>query len=57
MSLSLNKDAMNYFASLDDTTRYDIKSYIQNCNTGNEAKFKINSAIENLANNSVDFLK
>lgn len=57
MSLALNENAMNYFATLDDTTRYNIKSYIQNCNTGTEAKEKINTVINNLANNSIDFLE
>lgn len=56
MSLGMNEFAMDYYSKLDNTTRNKIKNYIQNCSTGNEAKEKINIAVKNLEENTLDFL-
>ena len=51
MSLSLNN-----FSKLDISNQLKIANYIQNSSTGYEVKEKINTAIENLKNISLDFL-
>ena len=56
-SLALNKDAMNYYSTLDNIVKNNIKSFIQNNSSGIEAKEKIDIAIKSLENNSIDFLK
>jgi len=56
MSLGMNEFAMDFYAKLDTTTRNKIKTYIQNCNTNDEAKEKIHTAIQNLEKNNLDFL-
>lgn len=56
MSLGMNEYAMEFYSSLDSSTRDKIKQYIQNCSSGKEAKEKINTTIKNLEKNSLDFL-
>lgn len=51
-----NNEALNNFSKLDISNQLKIKNYIQNSSTGYEVKEKINTAIENLENNSLDFL-
>ena len=56
MSLGMNEFAMDFYSSLDTTTRDKIKSYIQNCNSGTEAKRKIRQTVENLEKHNLEFL-
>ena len=51
-----NNYALNNFSKLDISNQLKIANYIQNSSTGYEVKEKINTAIENLENNSLDFL-
>ena len=51
-----NNEALNNFSKLDISNQLKIANYIQNSSTGYEVKEKINTAIENLENNSLDFL-
>ena len=51
-----NNKALNNFSKLDISNQLKITKYIQNSSTGYEVKEKINTAIENLENNSLDFL-
>lgn len=51
-----NNEALNNFSKLDISNQLKIANYIQNSSTGYEVKEKINTAIENLKNNSFDFL-
>ena len=57
MSLGMNEFAMDFYAGLDDVTRNKIKTYIQNCSSGDEAKSKINTTIRNLEKHNLDFLE
>lgn len=56
-SLAQNKDAMEYYSTLDDNVKNNIKLFIKNNNSGAEAKKKINIAIDNLNKNNINFLK
>ena len=56
MSLGINEFAMDFYAGLDNTIRNKIKAYIQDCNSGSEAKEKINITIKNLEKHNLDFL-
>ena len=51
-----NNEALNNFSKLDISNQLKIANYIQNSSTGYEVKEKINTAIENLKNNSLEFL-
>ncbi|MDD2376938.1 MAG: hypothetical protein PHD15_06125 [Clostridia bacterium] len=51
-----NKDALKYFANLDENTKQRISDYIQNVTTGEESKEKIYNSIQGLANQNVNFL-
>lgn len=51
-----NNYALNNFSKLDISNQLKIANYIQNSSTGYEVKEKINTAIENLKNISLDFL-
>ena len=51
-----NNKALNNFSKLDISNQLKITKYIQNSSTGYEVKEKINTAIENLKNISLDFL-
>jgi len=56
MSLAMNMDAMSYFGSLSDQTKSDVIKYIQNSQTGYEAKQKVNQAVSGLSRQSTDFM-
>lgn len=56
MSLGMNEFAMDFYSGLDTGTRDKIKTYIQNCNSGSEAKSKIRQTVENLEKHNLDFL-
>ena len=56
MSLGMNEFAMDFYSGLDTTTRDKIKSYIQNCNSGTEAKAKIRATVKNLEEHNLEFL-
>ena len=51
-----NNKALNNFSKLDISNQLKITKYIQNSSTGYEVEEKINTAIENLKNISLDFL-
>ena len=51
-----NNYALNNFSKLDISNQLKIANYIQNSSTGYEVNEKINTAIENLKNISLDFL-
>lgn len=51
-----NNKALNNFSKLDISNQLKITKYIQNSSTGYEVEEKINTAIENLENNSLEFL-
>lgn len=57
MSLGINEFAMDFYAGLDDTTRDKVKKYVQNCNSGSEAKQKIRTAVKSLEEHRLDFLE
>ncbi|WP_461612324.1 hypothetical protein [Clostridium sp. Marseille-QA1073] len=57
MALLQEPDARTSFQNLSDEQKTNVIRYIQNNNlTGTEAKNKINNAIKNLNNNSIDFI-
>lgn len=56
-SMSQNDKAMSYYSSLSQTQKESISKYLQNCSSGNEAKEKINTTINNLENNNISFLE
>lgn len=56
MSVAQNENALNYFANLDANTKNKIVEYIQNSNTGDDAKLRINTTVDCLEKNSLDFL-
>ena len=56
MSLGMNEFAMDFYSGLDNETRGKIKAYIQDCNSGKEAKAKIRNTIENLEKHNLEFL-
>ena len=51
-----NKDALKYFANLDENTKQRISDYIQNTTTDEESKKKIYTSVQGLANQNIDFL-
>jgi len=55
-SLAQNKEALNYFGGLDKTAQTQIKQYIQDTTTGDEAKQKVGTCVECLAKRNTDFL-
>jgi hypothetical protein len=55
-SLAQNEEALNFFGTLDRNTQMQIKGYVQNVSTGDEAKQKINTCVECLAKKNTDFL-
>ncbi|WP_454053407.1 hypothetical protein [Clostridium sp. Marseille-Q7071] len=57
MALLQEPDARASFQNLSDEQKTNVIQYIQNNNlTGIDAKNKINNAIKNLNNNSIDFI-
>ena len=57
MSLGINEFAMDFYAGLDSTTRDKVKKYVQNCNSGSEAKEKIRPAVKKLEEHDLGFLE
>lgn len=51
-----NSNALSNYSKLDELKKIEITNYIQNSSTGLGAKEKINTAIKNLENNTLDFL-
>lgn len=56
MSLSQHEDALKYYGSLDKMQQEQIKNYIQNSTTGDEAKQRIENSVNGLSNNNLNFL-
>ncbi|WP_291579546.1 hypothetical protein [Clostridium sp. UBA6640] len=57
MALLQEPDARDSFQNLSDEEKTNVIGYIQNNNlTGTDAKNKIDNAIKNLNNNSIDFI-
>jgi hypothetical protein len=56
LSLGMNEFAMEFYTELDNTTRENIKNYIQSSNNGAEAKSKIKETIKNLEKHDLKFL-
>lgn len=56
MSLSMNQKAMQYYSGLSLEKQNDIVKYVQNNQTGIEAKSKVENAIRGLENSNIDFL-
>ena len=57
MSLAMNKNAMDYYATLNYDNQMKIVSYIQDNKTGFEVKNKIRNVINNLEKGNIDFIK
>ena len=57
MSLGMSEFAMEFYSEIDNDTRNKIKTYIQDCNNGNEAKDKIKTTIKNLEKHDLGFLE
>ena len=55
-SLSMNRNAFNYYSSLDKETQFQINEYIQNAYDINETKSRISQSINALSNNDTSFL-
>ena len=55
-SIAQHDEALKYYGSLDKDTQTKITDYIQSSNTGDEAKQKIDTSINGLANQNTDFL-
>ena len=55
-SLSQDVEALSFFGGLDDRTKGQIISYIQSTNTGEEAKARIEKAVECLGKKDLGFL-
>lgn len=57
MALFQEAEARSYFESLSDEEKTSIIRYVQEGNvTGEDARHKVTSAIENLKNNSINFI-
>jgi len=55
-SISQNNKAMNFYSSLLEHQKESISKYLQNCSSGEEAKEKLNTVINNLENNNLSFI-
>ena len=56
MSLAQHTDAMNFFGTLDTAQKSKIISYIQNAQTGDEARQRIDTAVNMMQQHDVDFM-
>ncbi len=56
MSLSMNNEALDYYCSLDDKIRQMVIQNVVCCETGEEAKKKIKTAVNSLAKHDLSFL-
>ena len=57
MSLAQNEQALDYYSTLNTSMKNNIKLFIQNASTGDDAKSRIELAIENLSNQSTSFIR
>ena len=55
MELYQNKNALHTFAALSQNERNDIIRYIEASENGDDAKKRINNAVENLNKRNLDF--
>lgn len=55
-SLSMNKQAMDYYSTLDFDTQAQITRYIENATSTKETKNRINSSINALSHADTSFL-
>ncbi len=51
MSLAQNEKALNYYSTLANYEKENIKNYIKGARTGEEAKMRIETTIQNLEKN------
>lgn len=56
LSIGTNQEALKYFGNLDIDMKNKIKSYIQNCTDENDAKYRINNAIDCMSKGNISFL-
>jgi hypothetical protein len=56
MSIAQKENALKNFVNLDDITKNKIVNYIKDSATGNDALEKINTSINGLEENNLDFL-
>lgn len=57
MSLAQNEQALDYYSTLNSSMKNDIKLFIQDASTGDDAKRRIEVAIENLSNQNTSFIR
>ncbi len=56
MNLMQDADAMNHFNSLSNQRKKDVIKYIQQSNSGDDARYRIKNAICHMHNNDTNFL-
>lgn len=56
MSLAMNQQAMRNFSLLDDEKQKSVVRYIENSQTGAEAKDRIRTAVDSLEQGSTGFI-
>ncbi len=56
MSLAQNTDAMTYFGSLDKSRQAQVIDYVTASSTGEEAKSRIKTAVNELSHHNTGFL-
>lgn len=56
LKLAMNNCAMNYYSKLLPSVQNDITEYIQNATNSDEAKNRIETAVNMLSNNTTSFL-
>ena len=54
-SISLNENALKYYAKLDDNQKMQINNFIQCSTSGNDCKERISSIVNCLENNNLNF--
>lgn len=55
-SLSMNRNAMNYYNSLDYDTQEKLTNYIENAKDSQDTKLRIEQSISALNNSDINFL-
>lgn len=55
LSIAVNHKAMKNFSNLNDNVKSKITNYIQSSTNGDDAQSRINTSIEKLQNNEIDF--
>lgn len=56
MSLAMHQDAMRNFSLLDDAKQKSVIRYVEDSQTGEEAKSRINNAVDNLDKGNTGFI-